>query len=318
MPAGVAVLDRLGLRGAVGGRPLASVRYHGFGLSAEAGFPVGRGWDGALRARATAPASGPGAARGGARDAGRTRVRRGARSKAPRSRGDARSASTSAASCAAGDWWSARTASTRPCAARWGSIAARDQVKPGASACACTSARGRPGGAVAPGDLHRPRLRAVRGAAARRRAAARGARRSRCPRVERARRDRALDRRASRCCADWLDGATPLTEAGGPGARHPPRARRVRAGRRAAGRRRARHRPADRRRHRARAGHRRAAGGDRSPRAGRGRCGARPLRSRAPPAAARARLADARAGVPGRPPRPRARRRCWACGRRRA
>ena len=41
MPAGVAVLNRLGLRGAVGGRPLASVRYHGFGLSAQAGFPMG-------------------------------------------------------------------------------------------------------------------------------------------------------------------------------------------------------------------------------------------------------------------------------------
>jgi 2-polyprenyl-6-methoxyphenol hydroxylase-like FAD-dependent oxidoreductase len=39
MPAGVAVLERLGLRAAVGGRPLASVRYHGFGLTAEAGFP---------------------------------------------------------------------------------------------------------------------------------------------------------------------------------------------------------------------------------------------------------------------------------------
>lgn len=41
MPAGVAVLDRLGLRAAVGGRPLASVRYHGFGMTAESGFPIG-------------------------------------------------------------------------------------------------------------------------------------------------------------------------------------------------------------------------------------------------------------------------------------
>jgi len=41
MPAGVAVLERLGLRAAVGGRPLASVRYHGFGMTAEAGFPAG-------------------------------------------------------------------------------------------------------------------------------------------------------------------------------------------------------------------------------------------------------------------------------------
>ncbi len=40
MPAGVAVLERLGLREAVGGRTLATVRYHGFGLSAEAPFPT--------------------------------------------------------------------------------------------------------------------------------------------------------------------------------------------------------------------------------------------------------------------------------------
>jgi 2-polyprenyl-6-methoxyphenol hydroxylase-like FAD-dependent oxidoreductase len=39
MPAGVAVLERLGLRAAVGGRTLATVRYHGFGLDAESGFP---------------------------------------------------------------------------------------------------------------------------------------------------------------------------------------------------------------------------------------------------------------------------------------
>ena len=38
MPAGVAVLDRLGLRAAVGGRPLVAVRYHGFGLTAESPF----------------------------------------------------------------------------------------------------------------------------------------------------------------------------------------------------------------------------------------------------------------------------------------
>jgi menaquinone-9 beta-reductase len=43
MPAGVAVLDRLGLRDAVGGRPLAAVRYHGFGVRAESPFsPDGR------------------------------------------------------------------------------------------------------------------------------------------------------------------------------------------------------------------------------------------------------------------------------------
>ena len=42
MPAGVAVLERLGLRGAVGGRALRGVRYHGFGLTAEAPFPPRR------------------------------------------------------------------------------------------------------------------------------------------------------------------------------------------------------------------------------------------------------------------------------------
>jgi len=38
MPAGVAVLERHGLRAAVGGRALASVRYHGFDMTAESGF----------------------------------------------------------------------------------------------------------------------------------------------------------------------------------------------------------------------------------------------------------------------------------------
>ncbi|HMC95991.1 MAG TPA: FAD-dependent monooxygenase, partial [Polyangia bacterium] len=41
MPAGVAVLERLGLRDTVGGRPLAAVRYHGFGLTAESPFSPG-------------------------------------------------------------------------------------------------------------------------------------------------------------------------------------------------------------------------------------------------------------------------------------
>ena len=49
MPAGVAVLERLGLRDAVGGRPLATVRYHGFGLTAEAAFR--RRADGRRRSR---------------------------------------------------------------------------------------------------------------------------------------------------------------------------------------------------------------------------------------------------------------------------
>jgi flavin-dependent dehydrogenase len=39
MPAGVGVLRRLGLAEAAGGRPLHGVRYHGWGLSAEAEFP---------------------------------------------------------------------------------------------------------------------------------------------------------------------------------------------------------------------------------------------------------------------------------------
>jgi len=38
MPGGVAVLGRLGLRDAVGGRALSAVRYHGFGLTAAAPF----------------------------------------------------------------------------------------------------------------------------------------------------------------------------------------------------------------------------------------------------------------------------------------
>jgi flavin-dependent dehydrogenase len=38
MPGGVAVLERLGLRDAVGGRVLSAVRYHGFGLTAAAPF----------------------------------------------------------------------------------------------------------------------------------------------------------------------------------------------------------------------------------------------------------------------------------------
>jgi 2-polyprenyl-6-methoxyphenol hydroxylase-like FAD-dependent oxidoreductase len=40
MPSGVAVLARLGLLDAVGGRRVSGVRYHGFGLQAESAFPV--------------------------------------------------------------------------------------------------------------------------------------------------------------------------------------------------------------------------------------------------------------------------------------
>jgi flavin-dependent dehydrogenase len=43
MPAGVAVLRRLGLADAAGGRPLHGVRYHGWGLTAEAPFPSNNG-----------------------------------------------------------------------------------------------------------------------------------------------------------------------------------------------------------------------------------------------------------------------------------
>jgi flavin-dependent dehydrogenase len=40
MPAGVAVLERLGLAGPVGGAPFAGVRYHGFGHQISAEFPA--------------------------------------------------------------------------------------------------------------------------------------------------------------------------------------------------------------------------------------------------------------------------------------
>jgi 2-polyprenyl-6-methoxyphenol hydroxylase-like FAD-dependent oxidoreductase len=43
MPAGVAVLERLGLAAAVGGRRLYGVRYHGFGVTAESTFPAVEG-----------------------------------------------------------------------------------------------------------------------------------------------------------------------------------------------------------------------------------------------------------------------------------
>jgi 2-polyprenyl-6-methoxyphenol hydroxylase-like FAD-dependent oxidoreductase len=43
MPAGVAVLERAGLRDAIVGRALATVRYHGFGMTAESGFPARAG-----------------------------------------------------------------------------------------------------------------------------------------------------------------------------------------------------------------------------------------------------------------------------------
>ena len=54
MPAGVAVLERLGLREAVGGLPLRQVRYHGFGPRAEAAFPTR---DGRRPSRGAAPAA---------------------------------------------------------------------------------------------------------------------------------------------------------------------------------------------------------------------------------------------------------------------
>jgi len=42
MPAGVAALDRLGLRAATGGVPIEGVRYRGFGVVAETAFPAPR------------------------------------------------------------------------------------------------------------------------------------------------------------------------------------------------------------------------------------------------------------------------------------
>ena len=73
MPSGVAVLGRLGLLDAVGGRRVAGVRYHGFGLEAER-VPRRR-----RRARddagAAAPAPRRGARHGGPRDARRARLR---------------------------------------------------------------------------------------------------------------------------------------------------------------------------------------------------------------------------------------------------
>jgi 2-polyprenyl-6-methoxyphenol hydroxylase-like FAD-dependent oxidoreductase len=66
MPAGVAVLERLGLRDAVGGRPLPTIRYHGFGLEAEAGFPTraGRRFTALAQRRLTLDATLVAAARG--------------------------------------------------------------------------------------------------------------------------------------------------------------------------------------------------------------------------------------------------------------
>ena len=46
MPAGVAVLERLGLREAVGGARLAGVRYHGWGRTIATGFPTTNGQPG--------------------------------------------------------------------------------------------------------------------------------------------------------------------------------------------------------------------------------------------------------------------------------
>ena len=43
MPGGVGVLERLGVLDAIGGRPFGGVRYRGFGIAAEAGFPATRG-----------------------------------------------------------------------------------------------------------------------------------------------------------------------------------------------------------------------------------------------------------------------------------
>lgn len=51
MPAGVAVLERLGLSAVTGGVPIEGVRYRGFGVVAETAFPVPRGSAGPVYGR---------------------------------------------------------------------------------------------------------------------------------------------------------------------------------------------------------------------------------------------------------------------------
>ena len=142
MPAGVAVLERLGLRDAVGGLPLHKVRYHGFGLSAEAAFPTRDGRH-AGRAGPAPAAARRHAAGGGARHPERARLRGGARrGRGRRARPRHRPARRRRAPPRRARRRRRRHRLAR-CAARWGSTATA-RARHG-SACGCTSAWPVPG-----------------------------------------------------------------------------------------------------------------------------------------------------------------------------
>ena len=245
MPGGVAVLGRLGLRDAVGGRALSAVRYHGFGLTAAAPFGVARP-PGDDRPRSAAPAARRGAHRRGPRRRPACASSRRPPSRGPRSKTGAPSACASGASSGAPPWWSAPTGSSRRCGARSGSTSPRAPRR--GPACGCTFAwrldatladnleifvgRGYelyaaplPDGELLVAGLGDD---GALGGSARDGA-------------------RALDRRRA-VPARRSRGRHAAHGAGGTRARRPPGARRVRAGRRAARRRRARQRSADRRR----------------------------------------------------------------------
>ena len=118
-------------------------------LTAEAGFPPAPDGTAPVVLGAAALAAGSDVAGGGARDARRARVRGGA-GRGRRDRGRARDRPARRRRAAArAAWWSAPTASIRPCAARSGSIAAGAAT--GASACACTTGS-------RPAAASRPRL----------------------------------------------------------------------------------------------------------------------------------------------------------------
>ena len=270
MPAGVAVLERLGLRDAVGGRPLDIGPLSRLRPAAPRPASRRRGRRGARRARRSGGCVWTQALLAAARATPGVRVFEEAPVEGAAIEAGARSACGSVASSGAAGWWSAPTASTRRCAARSGSIA-RAARRPDASACGCTSGSrpGRPepsasrsssAGVTSSTSAPLPDGELLLAALGDRGALAGGARAAfRRWIAERAAAARLARRR------DTADAA------GGSRAGHPPRARRVRPWRRAAGRRRLRHRSADRGRHRPRAGHRRAAGGDRPLRARRGR-----------------------------------------------
>ena len=200
MPAGVAVLERLGLRAAVGGRPLASVRYHGFGLTAEAASRRARTGPCPSRSAQRRLRAGPDVAGGGARDAGRARVRGGAgRGRRDRRRPRGRPARRRRAP--AGRPGRRRR---RPRFARAPLARARSPRRAANRRVGVRTHYRLAAGRSEPSRLEifvGPRLRAVRGAAARRRAAARRARRSRRASV-RARASRwSAGSASSRCCA---------------------------------------------------------------------------------------------------------------------